>query len=80
MLSHPLHSKGRLKRFYACPDLSTNSVQISRQLSITCFGLFNPFQIIEVNQDNVQKLFSGWGEEEPNKHSLYKDLLLLSRK
>jgi len=40
----------------------------------------NPFQIIEVNQDNVQKLFSGWGEEEPNKHSLYKDLLLLSRK
>jgi len=40
----------------------------------------NPFQIIEINQENIQKLFSGWGEEEPNKHSLYKDLLLLSNK
>ena len=29
--------------FYACPDQSTNSVQISRQVSTTCFGLFNPY-------------------------------------
>ena len=38
----------------------------------------DPFQIIEINQKNIQKLFSGWDEEKPNKHSLHTDLLLLS--
>ena len=38
----------------------------------------DPFQIIKINQENIQKLFSGWDEEKPNKHSLHTDLLLLS--
>ena len=38
------------------------------------------FRIKEINQENIQKLFSGWDEEEPGKHVLYKDLLLLSNK
>ena len=38
----------------------------------------DPFQIIKINQENIQKLFSGWDEEKTNKHSLHTDLLLLS--
>ena len=38
----------------------------------------DPFQIIEINQKNIQELFSGWDEEKTNKHSLHTDLLLLS--
>ena len=38
------------------------------------------FRIKEINQENIQKLFSGWDEEEPSKPSLYTDLLLLSNK
>ena len=40
----------------------------------------DPFQIIEINQKNIQELFSGWDEEESSKHSLFTDLLLLSNK
>ena len=37
-------------------------------------------RIKEINQENIQKLFSGWDEEEPSKHALFTDLLLLSNK
>ena len=40
----------------------------------------DPFQIIEINQKNIQELFSGWDIEESSKHSLFTDLLLLSNK
>ena len=38
------------------------------------------FRIKEINQENIKKLFSGWDEEEPSKHALFTDLLLLSIK
>ena len=38
------------------------------------------FRIKEINQENIKKLFSGWDEEEPSKHALFTDLLLLSNK
>ena len=53
-------------------------------LEDSCSGVFfsdiseDTFRIKEINQENIQKLFSGWDEEKPNKHSLYMDLLLLS--
>ena len=38
------------------------------------------FRKKEINQENIQKLFSGWDEEEPSKHALFTDLLLLPNK
>ena len=37
-------------------------------------------QLEEVNQKNIDDLFSGWDEEQKNKPSLFTDLLLISDK
>ena len=34
-------------------------------------------QKIKINSESIKNLFSNWEEEEVNKHSLYKDLLLI---
>ena len=37
-------------------------------------------RIKEINQENIQKLFSEWDEDVSSKHTVNKDLLLLSNK
>ena len=63
--------------------LKQNDFWQKMQEAIRKFKFFSdiskdPLQIIKINQENIQKLFSGWDEEKPNKHSLHTDLLLLS--
>ena len=59
-------------------DLWNKMEEMIKKFKFYCDISQDPFQIVEINEQNIKKLFSGWDQEKPNKHALFTDLLLLS--
>ena len=54
--------------------------QTLKRFNFYCDLSNDSMELLEVNNENIEKLFSNWDKENPNKHSLFTDLLLLSNK